>query len=143
MVPAEADLVTSRTPLVEYGRQHPPARPVLAAGRQPALVAVLALLVVVGGVLAVWNDAGASAVAVLDLVLSGAAVVGICLVLLTARSSARAARAQALRHLAAARRAEAVAAEVRDEVLRLQTDLARLAARVETSHRWPARADDR
>jgi type VI protein secretion system component VasK len=121
--------VTSRNLLPGYGRSAGPI----------ALLAAVAVVVITGAALAVRADAAAGAVAVLGLVLSGVAVVGICLVLIVARSSGRAARAHALRQLGAARRAEAVAADLRDEVVRLQSDLARLAARIETSHRRPGR----
>jgi hypothetical protein len=71
-------------------------------------------------------------------------VVGVFLVLAAAHSCGRAAREQTRHTLGAARRAEAVAADLRDEVLRLQSDLARLAARVETARYMPAaRGDDR
>lgn len=115
--------MTSRNRLPGYGR---PAGPV-------ALVAVVAALVVAGTVLAVRRDPGA--VPVLGAILSGAAVAGVLIVLVTVRSCGRAAREQAVQNLAAARRAEAVAADLRDEVLRLQSDLARLAARVEATRR--------
>ena len=108
-----------------------------------ALVAAVALLVITGAVLAVRHDAGAGTVAVLGLVLSGAAVVGVCVVLVATCSSGRAAREHALQNAGATRRAEAVAADLRDEVLRLQSDLARLAARVEASHRRTVGGGDR
>jgi uncharacterized membrane protein len=123
--------VTSRDILPGYGRSAGPV----------AVVVAVAVLVITAALLAVRHDTGAGAVAVLGLVLSGAAVVGVCLVLIAARSSGHTARAHALQQLGAARRAEAVAADLRDEVLRLQSDLARLAARVEASHRRPARGD--
>lgn len=122
-------------PTPDYGRQ-PVAR------RGPVtVVAAVAVLVVTGAVLAVRQDTAASAVAVLGLVLSGAAVVGVGIVLVAVSSSGRAAREQTQQNLGAARRAEAVAADLRNEVLRLQSDLGRLAARVETSHRLRARDD--
>jgi hypothetical protein len=115
--------VTPRNIRPGYGRSAGPV----------ALVAATALLGVTGAVLAVRGDAGV--VALLGDVLSGAGVVGIGLVLVAALSAARVVRAQAQQNLAAARRAEAVAADLREEVLRLQCDIARLAVRVETSHR--------
>ncbi|OLT09223.1 hypothetical protein BJF90_44485 [Pseudonocardia sp. CNS-004] len=104
---------------------------------------MVVVLVVTGAVLAARNDTGAGAVSLLGLALSGAAVVGVCFVLMATHRSGRAARERALQNLGAARRAEAVAADLRAEVLRLQSDLARLAARVETSHRRGTRGDDR
>jgi hypothetical protein len=115
--------VTSSNILPGYGRSAGPV----------ALVAAIALLGITGAVLAVRGDAGV--VALVGDVLSGAAVVGVGLVLVAAFSAGRAVRAQAQQNLAAARRAEAVAADLREEVLRLQCDIARLAVRVETSHR--------
>jgi HAMP domain-containing protein len=125
--------VTSRNRFPGYGRSAGPV----------ALVVAIAALVATAEVLAVQRDIGAGAVTVLGLVLTGAAVVGVCVVLIAVRSSGRVSREHALQSLAAARRAEAVAADLRDEVLRLQSDLARLAARVETSHRRMARGGDR
>jgi uncharacterized membrane protein len=128
----EAGRVTSWNPLPEYGRRPARIGPVAVVGAVTALVTI-------SGVLAVRHDTGAGAVAVLGLVLSGVAVIGVCLVLVAAYRSGRAAREQALQYLGVARRAEAVAADLRNEVLRLQSDLARLAARVETSHRQRAK----
>jgi uncharacterized membrane protein len=125
--------MTPKNPPPGYGRSAGPI----------ALVAAVAVLVITGAVLAVRQDADAGAVAVLGLVLSGAAVVGVNIVLVAACRSGRAVREHALQNVGAARRAEAVAADLRDEVLRLQSDLARLAARIETSHRRAARAEDR
>lgn len=115
--------MTSRNLLPGHGRSPGPV----------AFVAVIALLGITGAVLAVRSDAGV--VALVGDILSGAAVVGVGLVLVAAFSAGRAVRAHAQQNLAAARRAEAVAADLREEVLRLQSDIARLAARVDTSHR--------
>jgi uncharacterized membrane protein len=90
-------------------------------------------LVAVGIVEAVRHDRQAGPVAVLGLVLSGLALVGLSLVLMTARRADRIAGELALHQLNSDRRAAAGIGEVQDEVEHLRADLARVTARLETS----------
>jgi len=92
-----------------------------------------AVLIGVTIVLAVRHDDRAGPVAVLGLALSGLTLVELSLLLMAARRADRTAAESALYELESDRRAAAGVGELRDEVERLRGDLARLAARMETS----------
>jgi hypothetical protein len=92
-----------------------------------------AALVAVGIVLALRHDRQAGPVAVLGVVLSGLAVVGLSLVLMAASRADRIAGEAALHQLDSDRRAAAGITELRDEVEQLRVDVARLTARLETA----------
>jgi uncharacterized membrane protein len=96
-------------------------------------VAVAAGLVGVGVVMAIRHDEGAGPVAVLGLALSGVAVLGLSLLLMAARRADRNAVRLALHDLESSRCEAATIDEIRGEVTRLHADLARLAARLDTS----------
>jgi hypothetical protein len=87
----------------------------------------------VGIVEAVQHDRQVGPVAVLGLVLSGMALVGLSLVLMAARRADRIAGEVAVHQLDSDRRAAAGIEELRDEVEQLRGDLAWLTARLETS----------
>ncbi len=82
-----------------------------------------------GAAVTVLRDSRAGPVALLGLVLSALALVEVSLVLVAIRRADRIACDVARYHLDQARRAGAVVDELRDEVQRLRTDLARVAAR--------------
>jgi uncharacterized membrane protein len=93
------------------------------------------VLVAVGIVVAVRHDGQAGPVAVLGLVLSGLALVGLSAVLMAAGRADRIAGEVALHQLDSDRRAAAGIGEVRDEVEQLRAEVARLTARLETANR--------
>jgi hypothetical protein len=86
-------------------------------------------------VLAIQRDDGAGAVARLSLVLSALALLEVSVVLMAARRRERNAAEAALYDLDQSRRATAVAEDLRAEVERLHTDLARVAAQADRSAR--------
>jgi hypothetical protein len=98
---------------------------------------VLVVLLAAGFTAAATLDGRAGLAAMFAMALSGLALVEISLVLIVARRADRMASELALHDLDHERRAAAVADELRDEVERLRADLARLAARVETSNPRP------
>jgi uncharacterized membrane protein len=101
-------------------------------------VAAAGGLVAVGIVTAVRHDRQAGPVAVLGLVLSGLALVGVSLVLMAAGRADRITGEVALHQLDSDRRAAAGIDEVRDEVDQLRGEVARLTARLETANRFRA-----
>ncbi|WP_192809453.1 DUF1003 domain-containing protein [Actinomadura rudentiformis] len=99
------------------------------------------VLVAAAVVTAVQHDHRAGPAAVVALALSGLALVELPLVLMAVRRHDRTAGEQALFDLDNAHRAEAVTEELTQELERLHTEIARLAARVETAgHASAARA---
>jgi uncharacterized membrane protein len=106
-------------------------------------VVAAAVLVSAGVVMAVRYDDHVGTVAVLALVLSGVAVVELSLVLMTARRTDQSAAELAVYDLESDRRAAAEVAVLRDELEWLRGDLARLAARVETSSQQIATRGER
>jgi len=76
---------------------------------------------------------GAGPVAVLGVILCGLVVLDLSLLLMTARRADRTASELASYDLESKRRAAAAAADLRDEVDRLRAELARVAARLQTS----------
>ncbi|GGK73506.1 hypothetical protein GCM10012284_04250 [Mangrovihabitans endophyticus] len=88
----------------------------------------MAGVVVAGVVEVVPSDRNDAALAGLAVGLSAFALIGTALVLLAARRAERIAIELALYHLDQGRRAAAVAEDLRDEMERLHTDLARIAA---------------
>jgi uncharacterized membrane protein len=102
-----------------------------ALGSWPFLALAVALVGVGIGV-AIAHDSRAGPAAALGLVLGGIAVVELLLVLMAARRADRTSAELALHELEAIRRAAAGIHEVRDEVVQLREDLARLVARLDT-----------
>jgi uncharacterized membrane protein len=93
------------------------------------------VLVAVAIVVALRYDRQAGPVAVLGLVLSGLALVGLSLVLMAAGQAYRTAAEVAMHQLDYERRTAAGVAGVHDEVEQLRADVARVTARLETSAR--------
>jgi len=85
------------------------------------------------GVAMAVRGGGAGPVAVLGVILCGLVVLDLSLLLMTARRADRTASELASYDLASKRRAAAAAADLRDEVDRLRAELARVAARLQTS----------
>jgi uncharacterized membrane protein len=101
-------------------------------------LALLATAITVAVVLAIRRDGGSGEVARLSLVLSGLALLEVSVVLMATRRRERNSAEAALYDLDQSRRATAVAEDLRGEVERLHTDLARIAAQTARS----ARRDD-
>jgi uncharacterized membrane protein len=104
---------------------------------------LLAAAIVVAGIVGVWQDDRAGAVAILSLALSALALIEISLVLMACRRVDRNTNEAALYDLDQSRRATAVAEDLRGEVQRLHEDLSRLTAQAERSaitvHQRPPR----
>jgi uncharacterized membrane protein len=100
-------------------------------GSWPCVGAVV-ILVTIATALVSRHDHYAGAVALLNLVVSGFALVAVSLVLMAVRRIDRTASEQALYDLGSARQAHAVTEEVLGELDQINSGLARLAARVET-----------
>jgi hypothetical protein len=96
-------------------------------------VTLVGAILLGSGVVMAVSGGRAGLVAVLGVWLSGLVLVNLSLVLMAARRAARTAVELALYNLESDRWAAAAIADLRDEVERLRGDLARLAARLQTS----------
>jgi hypothetical protein len=101
-------------------------------GSSPVLATVLVLAAVAATVIGLCGP-GASAVVVLDLVMLGLALAAVFLVLMAIHRADHTADLWATRHLAAARWLESAGDEILDELDEINSGLARLAARIETT----------
>ncbi|GAA4629643.1 hypothetical protein GCM10023196_051800 [Actinoallomurus vinaceus] len=136
-------------PKITLHRGHVPGRAERARdlasdllGSWTFLGAVL-VLVTVAATLTDLHVRDTNAVTTLDLIMPGLTLATASLVLMAIRHAVRAADERARSHLAAARRIEAAGGEILGELDQINSGLARLAARIETTRRTMAAEEAR